>query len=157
MRTGCRRMTNMTTMSKKIMSGRNWGWPSDDGDDYDLDVIKTIGQGGMEDQPMEASASAIQPRHSHRAWRYVPSVLMIKKNKKQTKITSNKHQQQLQSQNFHNTWRHAPSVLMIINNNKTTSPNKTKIHNRCKHGVPTIPGDMISNCSRSPTMWRWCW
>ena len=83
----------------------------------------------MEDQPMEASAGAIQPRHSHRAWRYVPSVLMIKKNKKQTKITSNKHQQQLQPQNFHNTWRHAPSVLMIINNNKTTSPNKTTIHN----------------------------
>jgi len=54
---------------------------------------------------------------------------MIKKNKKQTKITSNKHQQQLQPQNFHNTWRHAPSVLMIINNNKTTSPNKTTIHN----------------------------
>jgi len=58
---------------------------------------------------------------------------MIRKNKKQTKITSNKHQQQLQPQNFHSTWRHAPSVIMIINNNRTTSPNKNNISKQKQH------------------------
>ena len=31
----------------------------------------------MEDQPLEASAGAVQPRNTHRAGRYVPTVLMI--------------------------------------------------------------------------------
>jgi len=58
---------------------------------------------------------------------------MIRKNKTQTKITSNKHQQQLQPQKFHSTWRHAPSVIMIINNNRTTSPNKNNISKQKQH------------------------
>ena len=43
-----------------------------------LEILKIhTTQGGMEDQPLEASAGAVQPRNTHCAGRYVPAVLII--------------------------------------------------------------------------------
>ena len=63
---------NSNCLSSSLSSSSS---DADDADDDDADDDDL--QGGMENQPVEAAASEIQPRNPHCAWGYVPPVRMI--------------------------------------------------------------------------------